>query len=924
MTQQTSRLVVEVDATNAQVGAMQVVGALQRIEAAAAKAGAGILKMQATFNKASASASKMSKATQGVASSLSKTSTASTRASQSLRRTRTSLITVTKEAKRAGNSLSFLAATFKLMRNLYIAGRFIDGIKRLGDSLVDARLAGDRMKSTMMAVKGTAELAAIELKWLRETSDDMGTSFRDLATPYAKLAAAAKGTSLEGEKLRKIFVNITKATTTLHLGGDELKFTWMALTQMLSKSTVSMEELKRQLGERIPGVLKDAATAMGFYGKSGVDNLTKALKQGLVKTEDFLETFAELIGSRFEKGFKFARVALQAELMRMGNAWFGFKEKLTEGAAEESYIILINRIVAAFLNLEKKADELGTKLAKMIDKVTYAFELFFNTNYLAELLNTDGWERLYSKISASEGAISSFFEALSKGFNLIGFVLRTTPDLFILLGEQAGISLGYISKQTSIAMNQMTLYWEQFILWIQNAVAQMWNSIKQMFSEGFNTILNHISIAAQRTASAFKFIDDITPDVLMPFAGPAAASMDALSKATDIAASKVLEYTKTANDGYEKTKIALENQGKAIDARSEKNIANYDADMEASNKKFDANVIETEANIQGAKDLVKIQIDAAKAKRELSKAEGSDKDPFTNQGTESTLLGDGSKGGRGGGGGARSKGQSAMNQLLRERNALEKDYNAMLYDAKAALDPTFEATQKYSDAVIELNEATRAGIGTEEEHILILQNLQNEYYKSIRALSEYGVAIADSLSDAFGSLTEVAKEYAGEQSEIYRVMFAASKAFAIVSSVIKIQQAYAEALTLPPPLNYVKYAEIAALGATIISTIGSTNYSGGYDSGGKIPIGSVGMVGERGLEFVKGPATVTGRQDTAKLILTLIEEFRASKIIGGGNVRIINAIDPELFTDYIVSDKGEQVIMNVVRRNQATIQGLVI
>lgn len=54
-------------------------------------------------------------------------------------------------------------------------------------------------------------------------------------------------------------------------------------------------------------------------------------------------------------------------------------------------------------------------------------------------------------------------------------------------------------------------------------------------------------------------------------------------------------------------------------------------------------------------------------------------------------------------------------------------------------------------------------------------------------------------------------------------------------------------------------------GGGLFSGIGSF-FSGFFDQGGMIPAGGVGIVGERGPEFVRGPAHVTSRADTARMM----------------------------------------------------------
>ncbi len=78
-----------------------------------------------------------------------------------------------------------------------------------------------------------------------------------------------------------------------------------------------------------------------------------------------------------------------------------------------------------------------------------------------------------------------------------------------------------------------------------------------------------------------------------------------------------------------------------------------------------------------------------------------------------------------------------------------------------------------------------------------------------------------------------------EQSAIYKVAFAASKAFAIADSMVKIQQAIASgAVSAPYPANIIAMASIAAQTASIVSNIQAVSgvgfASGGYTGpGGK-------------------------------------------------------------------------------------------
>lgn len=99
--------------------------------------------------------------------------------------------------------------------------------------------------------------------------------------------------------------------------------------------------------------------------------------------------------------------------------------------------------------------------------------------------------------------------------------------------------------------------------------------------------------------------------------------------------------------------------------------------------------------------------------------------------------------------------------------------------------------------------------------------------------------ISAATQSLFDSTAEIMRTGVGEQSAIYKVAFAASKAFAIADSMVKIQQAIVSgAVSAPYPANIIAMASIAAQTASIVSNIQAVSgvgfASGGYTGpGGK-------------------------------------------------------------------------------------------
>lgn len=195
---------------------------------------------------------------------------------------------------------------------------------------------------------------------------------------------------------------------------------------------------------------------------------------------------------------------------------------------------------------------------------------------------------------------------------------------------------------------------------------------------------------------------------------------------------------------------------------------------------------------------------------------------------------------------------TALNQLLAEGAITQGEFNEQvanlalvqeLQDLDSQLENTrffFEAqAQELRDHQQEMintvQESLEARLITEQEaadRILAINADMNAKIREAET-ARYSVAL-QSASSTFGSLAEMTKAFAGEQSGIYKVMFAASKAFAIADSIIKIQQGIANALALPFPANLAAVATVAAEAASIVSNIQAVALSfrdGGYVMG---------------------------------------------------------------------------------------------
>ena len=181
------------------------------------------------------------------------------------------------------------------LRTLY-AGFAAYGGLRMVEQIIETGVAFDSLNQKFTAVFQTAGRGREELQFVRTEAERLGLNVRMAAESYGSFAAASLGTNLEGERTREIFSAVSEAAGRLHLSADQTNGALLAIQQMMSKGTVQAEELRGQLGERLPGAFQIAARAMGVTTR----DLGKMLEQGQVATDVFLPKFADELRRTFD------------------------------------------------------------------------------------------------------------------------------------------------------------------------------------------------------------------------------------------------------------------------------------------------------------------------------------------------------------------------------------------------------------------------------------------------------------------------------------------------------------------------------------------------------------------------------------------------------------------------------------------------
>lgn len=267
-------------------------------------------------------------------------------------------------------SSQLFMSVFRTMLKVFLAAGAAFAL--FSRSVLDTGNQINKFVNTLVILKGGTAEAIAELRLLFELSNKLGTSFTAAAGPFTKFAAAAAG-ALTDSAIREVFESFATVGVALQLTQSEVTGVFLALQQIASKGVVSMEELRLQLAERVPGAMRLAAQAMDM----SMRDFEKAVQERTINAGDFLEKFALKLKNVYGDAALIAADRLFADIQRLGNAFTAFKTEIFQSGFEEGLRDLV-RSAAGFLNdnpelsnaLGQFSKEIFTRVADFLDSLT--------------------------------------------------------------------------------------------------------------------------------------------------------------------------------------------------------------------------------------------------------------------------------------------------------------------------------------------------------------------------------------------------------------------------------------------------------------------------------------------------------------------------------------------------------------------------
>lgn len=224
------------------------------------------------------------------------------------------------------------------MRNLVGAFGIAGGVTLFATIATDIFQTTKELQSLNNALKQVTDTQSNfteQQQFLARISEAYGVELKGLTKQFTQFYVSAKD-KISGREIQQIFESVTKAGASMGLSVEAQERAFLALNQMMSKGTVSAEELRGQLGEALPGAFGIMAKAIGVTEKQ----LGQMMKDGEVLASDVLPRFAKQLEITYGIENVNRVENLASAQTRLANSWTEFVASLDKNGNKLSAFLI--------------------------------------------------------------------------------------------------------------------------------------------------------------------------------------------------------------------------------------------------------------------------------------------------------------------------------------------------------------------------------------------------------------------------------------------------------------------------------------------------------------------------------------------------------------------------------------------------------
>lgn len=273
----------------------------------------------------------------------------------------------------------------KGVAGLGMAGGY--AMQRMISGSMDAAAIQNKTYFGLLAQNNDDKAAtARQMDFINRMASTYGMDKAKTSVDYMKFAGSTKATMGEDQR-QQLFEALNIKGTAYGISGEQFSFAAKALEQMSSKGKVTMEELRQQLGDHIPGAIQDFYEAWKKSenkATASMQDFEKAVKNGDVKLEKISGALSDLWGqAKNTQAFAQAMNTPERALQRMQNSLFDLKvafigtvdptDNVTTLA--EHLINIFNHLSMVFGTSGEDATQFGSKVGEVLEGLVVDAEI---------------------------------------------------------------------------------------------------------------------------------------------------------------------------------------------------------------------------------------------------------------------------------------------------------------------------------------------------------------------------------------------------------------------------------------------------------------------------------------------------------------------------------------------------------------------
>lgn len=227
----------------------------------------------------------------------------------------------------------------------YLASMGLRGVGNLNQ-------ANQELISTQLTTQAVVESYGLEgrgpeaFSWLQRLGNNLGFNYMDQAQDYNSFLANALGAGQSLGGAQGIYKGFAEYQRAMGITPARQKLVMSALSQMMGKGVVSMEELRRQMAESMPGTMSVFANAYqnmlasqgrggGLTGQAAIAALLEAVPTGAVRSAELLPFVSEEMQKRAAPKLEIAKNTSQAWQGVLANQRTDWTRIASESGVEE-------------------------------------------------------------------------------------------------------------------------------------------------------------------------------------------------------------------------------------------------------------------------------------------------------------------------------------------------------------------------------------------------------------------------------------------------------------------------------------------------------------------------------------------------------------------------------------------------------------